>query len=416
MIGRFLKDRRGNVALIAALAALPLFGAAGIAVDTFRQSDAQARLQAALDAGALAGAAANTTNKAEIRKIVRQFAKSNGIGDLLKNDRDIKITFNTNGTMRVEAAGSINTSIGGVLGVKSMPVTAFAEVKPNTGGAEVALVLDTTDSMNSEGRIGALRVAAKDFVEIISRANDNGEDRIKISLVPYAHYVNVGTSNAGAAWLDNTALAPNERWYGCVGPREYPLNKQDNGYGNKIPRVIDDLNTTDQFSDTICAQEIQPLTADKSRLLTQINALTAQGLTHIPEGLMWGWRTLTDFAPYTEGEGPTTAAAKNVHKFVVLMTDGLNTMEKVPGTPYLVHNGFVTATSDQLMLEVCENVKQSGVTVFTIGFKLQQAAMKSKLEQCATDPENYYDAADNAQLSSAYQAIATKVTAIHLSK
>ena len=406
MLGRFLKDARGNIALIAALAALPLFGAAGIAVDTFRQSDAQARLQAALDAGALAGAAADTTNKAEIRKIVRQFARSNGIGELLKNDKDIKVMFRNNGTMRVEAAGTINTTIGGVLGVKTMPVTAFAEVKPNSGGTEVALVLDTTDSMNSEGRIDALRAAARDFVNEVTKLNENGEDRIKISLVPYASYVNVGTDKRSEGWLDAVNDTGGNVWHGCVGPREYPKNKQDSGYGNRIPPVLN----------TFCAQQIQPLTGNKTTLVNRINALTAQGLTYIPGGLMWGWRTLSDQAPYTEGEGPTVAAAKNIHKFVVLMTDGLNTLEKVAGTPVLIHNNFVTTNSDKLMLEVCENVKQAGITVFTIGFKLQQATMKEKLEECASTPENYYDASDNAQLAASYKAIANKVSAIHLSK
>jgi hypothetical protein len=35
---------------------------------------------------------------------------------------------------------------------------------------------------------------------------------------------------------------------------------------------------------------------------------------------------LSDVAPFSEGEGPTSAAAKNIHKFIVLMTDGRNTL------------------------------------------------------------------------------------------
>jgi hypothetical protein len=101
---------------------------------------------------------------------------------------------------------------------------------------------------------------------------------------------------------------------------------------------------------------------------------------------------------------------------MVLMTDGQNTLEKVAGTPELVFNDINTKATDKLMLEVCENIKQSRITVFTIGFKLSDETVKQRLQDCASTTENYYDASDNLQLSAAFQAIATEVSAIHLSK
>ena len=56
VIQRFLSDHQGNIGLAFAISAIPLLGAASLGLDTFRQMDAQARLQAALDAGALAPA------------------------------------------------------------------------------------------------------------------------------------------------------------------------------------------------------------------------------------------------------------------------------------------------------------------------------------------------------------------------
>lgn len=415
-LNSFARNTRGNIALITALAALPLFGAVGVAVDVFRKGEAQSRLQAALDAGALAGASSSTTNQAQIRKQIRQFVMSNGGDQLLNNANMIDITFASNGRIIVSAEGTIGTTVTGVFGMSEMKIMAASEVKASNGGAEVSLVLDTTDSMNSEGRIEALRTAASEFVKVIGEANGPSGDRIKVSLVPYAHYVNVGTGQAGASWLDNTALGANQVWHGCVGPREYPANTRDSGYNNTIPRIIDDLTVSDSYTDTPCAPEIVPLTADQSVLNSRLTALTATGTTYIPAGLMWGWRTLSDTAPYTEGEGPTMTAAKNIKKFIVLMTDGLNTMEKVSGTPYLQHNNFITEASDNLTLEICSNVKDAGIEVYTIGFKLIEPEMKAKLEQCASTPENYYDAADDNQLSAAYRAIGQHISAVHLSK
>lgn len=56
----YLKANAGNASMIAAISAVPLIAAAGVAVDYIRQANAQARLQAAVDAAALAGAAAES--------------------------------------------------------------------------------------------------------------------------------------------------------------------------------------------------------------------------------------------------------------------------------------------------------------------------------------------------------------------
>jgi len=57
----YLKANAGNASVIAAIAAIPLFGAAGVAIDYIRQGQALATLQAAVDAAALAGAAADSS-------------------------------------------------------------------------------------------------------------------------------------------------------------------------------------------------------------------------------------------------------------------------------------------------------------------------------------------------------------------
>src|SRR5262245_23100159 len=54
---RFAHARGGNVAIIFALATLPLFGAMGVAVDYSRAASARDTLQSVLDSAVLAGAA-----------------------------------------------------------------------------------------------------------------------------------------------------------------------------------------------------------------------------------------------------------------------------------------------------------------------------------------------------------------------
>src|SRR3989304_1006216 len=53
MLTRFLKDRRGGIAPMLALLALPLMGTVGAAVDYSRANAARAAMQGALDSTAL---------------------------------------------------------------------------------------------------------------------------------------------------------------------------------------------------------------------------------------------------------------------------------------------------------------------------------------------------------------------------
>jgi putative Flp pilus-assembly TadE/G-like protein len=58
----YLKTNAGNASIIAAIAAIPLFGAAGVAIDYIRQGQALTTLQAAVDSAALAGVAAESNH------------------------------------------------------------------------------------------------------------------------------------------------------------------------------------------------------------------------------------------------------------------------------------------------------------------------------------------------------------------
>ena len=274
-------------------------------------------------------------------------------------------------------------------------------------GAEVSLVVDTTGSMNSDGKIQALRTAASDFVKIIDNTNANtAEGMIRVSLVPYAQYVNVGTGNKTAGWMDPVIESGGNVWRGCVGSREYPNNTNDGAYGDGIPPIMNEN----------CAQPIEPLTANATKLLGRIAGLTGSGLTYIPGGLAWGWRTLSAIPPFSEGVSATGADQMNIRKYIVLMTDGDNTVRKQPGSPEHVKVGNASQAADKLTLELCDRIKAQDITIFSIAFKVTNGNTRNMLSDCASSSDNYYDADDPAQLSAAFNAIGAKVAAVRLSK
>jgi hypothetical protein len=55
---------------------------------------------------------------------------------------------------------------------------------------------------------------------------------------------------------------------------------------------------------------------------TAIGAMNASGATNVPEGMAWGWRTLSSTAPFTGGRPET---GKGNDKVLIVLTDGANT-------------------------------------------------------------------------------------------
>ena len=449
---RFARNTHGNMAIAMALVAVPLFGATGAAMDYGGRIQAEARLQAAIDAGALAGAASEDGREAAIKKTVRQYVMNNGAATYLKNAASVDVKITSDGVIRVSATAEYPTTILNVMGIKSLPMSALAETKRSESGAEIAMVLDVTGSMQG-AKIDALKLAARDFVAETTKPNAKKPDAVRLSVVPYNKYVNVGLANRYATWMSvppdesnevcqdwttytnahncrmetrtyvsdgvthtqdrevcdwdtssvNECRTVTNVWNGCVGSREYPWNVRDARPDIDIPGILG-VN---------CPREITPLTSDTTRLNGDIDDLSAWGETYIPAGLIWGWRTLSAQVPYTEGLSTADAQAKGVTKHLVLMTDGENVTSKSAGTPE--HDGDDPDIGDATTAELCENIKKAGIVVHAIAFEVTDASTKSMLQACATGG-NYYDASDSARLAQAFDAIAGKISQIALSK
>jgi Flp pilus assembly protein TadG len=457
MLKRFARDTSGNIALAVGIAAIPLFAAAGAAVDFSGQSQTQAKLQAAVDAGALAGATSGYEQEARIKNAVIRFAKANSGSEFLLTPANVDVEFGGNGEIMVTATSSYPTTLLKIAGIESLPVTAFAQSNISAAGAEIAMVLDVTGSM-AGAKIDALKVAAEQFVTETTKPNATRPDAVKLSIVPYAKYVNVGLANRNATWMDVPAdytetnevcqdwtISTNPRncrnetftytsdgvdqtgtrevcdydtdsvnecrnltysyvWNGCAGSREYPWNTRDERPDIDFPGLLN----------TWCPNEITPLTSDADLLKTNINALNASGDTYIPTGLMWGWRTLTSEIPYTEGVTAAEAQSKGISKHIVLMTDGENVTSKSTGSGH--HDGWNPDDGDNLTSEICTNIKAAGITIHAIAFGVTDADTKTLLQGCANAVSYYYDAASAVELSRAFQTIAGKINMAHLSK
>ena len=144
---RFGKCRSGNTAMLFALSAIPLFGAAGVALDYGHAHSAKAELQAAADAAVISAAKADTdpTARAGIAKSV--FA-SNIAGRAFISSAVPSVTSNSNG-VSLTASASVPTSFTRVFGYENIAINAASNAAAGkdfgNGGPACVLALSETD-------------------------------------------------------------------------------------------------------------------------------------------------------------------------------------------------------------------------------------------------------------------------------
>jgi Flp pilus assembly protein TadG len=396
---------RGNVAMLFGLACVPLIVAGGVGLDFSRTVQTEAVIQEAADAALLRvsrlKADKASMTDAEIDAAARDiFDKATkNVAGLAVDAFDVVFDAASE-TFSLDIDANIPATLLGVAGVKSIDIDAHSEVSLGAPPyLEVVLALDNTGSMNKNNKIGNLRASASALVNSLF---ENGGAEVKIGLVPFAQYVNVGTSNAGAVWLGAEPAA----WRGCVGSRAYPANTEDSDYlAQPVPAVdITDVDCPDA--------EILPLSTDKSAILAAINEMQGDGWTYIAEGVAWGRRVLSPAAPFTGGLSLSEVKKRGGLKALIVLTDGENT--KAPTYP--LHDSGDTASADVLTGRLCDETKKDGVVIYTIAFDVTDPGVRSLLETCSTTPSNYFEPDTAAQLSAVFAKIAANLRGLSLSK
>lgn len=185
------RNQRGNVAIVFSLTAIPVVGLASLAIDYGRALNERAKLQAIVDEAALNGA--NPNNSTDV---ARQAAAN---ATLTNNGVPVTPTTSTatNGTVVVEASGSVTTSLAQVIGFTSIPFTAKSSAVAGSGKQlELSMMVDLTGSMgayvNGQTKIAGLKAAADDLLNILFPNNATTSTSVRVAVAPFADYVNAG--------------------------------------------------------------------------------------------------------------------------------------------------------------------------------------------------------------------------------
>lgn len=205
LILRFLGDRRGNIAVLFALLALPMLAMVGVAIDYNRASNARTKLAASLDAGLLALARSPNMSEGAAKSFLIDYVSAELEGTGFEDAWQLTGFEQTDQWVKASATSDVETAMLGLLSFPTIPVGASAEVVREQKRVELALVLDNTGSMNSSNKIGALRDAAGALVDIMY-AGAGSADKVKIALVPFVTGVNIKAEDAFSMdWMDTEA-------------------------------------------------------------------------------------------------------------------------------------------------------------------------------------------------------------------
>lgn len=258
-------DDRGNVAIVAALAMGPICVAGLGAADLARATSAKSQLQDALDAAALAAARTNATTDAQLKTYGDRY-----LGQNLKLGTDYRLAasnfkFSADGKVQATAQVTVTPFVAGLVTGGPMAINASTEVVRADMKVEIALVLDTTGSMNEGDKLDDMKDAAKAFITKMKSVSDKHvePDAVKISLVPFANAVRVdGTTYRNSTWVDQNGISPinNEifttssgtqfanrfqlfstlgvTWRGCLEMRKAPYDIQDDAPTTATPATL----------------------------------------------------------------------------------------------------------------------------------------------------------------------------------
>ena len=391
----YAKDTQGNFAIIAAVSLFVMVGGVAAAVDIGAAMSAKQRLQDTSDQIALYAAKSLETDPAELAARAEDYFNinyANSTEPVVLNSIE-----RVGDTVNVDVSSRIETSFAGVFGFKELPVRVNSSSTYSDRGLDIALVLDTTGSMGepSSGggtKIETLKAAATNLIEQLDTGK---EGKVRISVVPFAQYVNVGPANLTANWIDDAEAG--NAWSGCVGSRSGNGAKKADHSGRDFPAIAGDL----------CNNPITPLTANLETPKAAMGALMARGWTYMPAGLAWGWRTLEGGLPFEEAKDKGGVERDRI---IVMMTDGDNTR----AASGVMHDSKNRNRADRATDTLCTAIKGEGIEIYTIAYEIKTGKTRRLLEGCASNSDAYFDARNAADLNSAFAEIAANLSTLRL--
>jgi Flp pilus assembly protein TadG len=443
---RELRTANGaNVTVTFALATIPMVGFVGAAVDYSHANSVKAAMQAAVDSTALMiSKEASKLNTSDVQSKADAYFKAM-FNRPEATGVTVNATYTTSGGSKVIIAATANVKANfmGLIGISQMQVGVESIAMWGNSRLRVALALDTTGSMASDGKIDALKTATKALLDQLKAAAAKDGD-VYVSIIPFSKDVNVGKANYEASWLNweewdedngddvstttctkkgkkkkcssSTTWKPDDHktWNGCVTDRGGKDNPGIGDYDTKVTAptasVVNTLFVPEQYDN--CSPPIKALSYDWIGMKSLVDSFYPSGNTNQGIGLAHAWMSLVGGGPYPTP--PAEEANYKYQKIIILMSDGLNTENRWYDSGGWFNNGADKIDDRQKL--TCANVKASGITLYTIHVNTDGDPLSTLLKGCASTPDKFFMLTKASELVATFKQIGTNLSNLRLAE
>lgn len=389
----FKRDENGSIIVFVMVVFSIMMMVGGAGVDLARYEFSRSTLQYNLDRAVLAAASLKQTQ--DPTTVVNDY-----MSRIVTNEEfEVTVTSSVHDysrTVSASAVANVDMWFLSMAGVSHLPAKVVSVAQEQKTNLEISLVLDVSGSMGSNNRLANLKVAAKEFVDILLA--DIEEDSVSISIVPFNSNtapsqglfdaINVAQTHTNTTCLDfsnasfgNTAVDP------AVSQAQAEFTSYYGGF--QSPHLPSSSCNDEGYF------EIMPYANEANALHTKIDSLQAAGNTAGHVGIKWGLALLDpkfqsvvdDLIVGGDVDAgltrlPVAYSDTETRKIIVMMSDGANTTEFRIGDTY--------GTGPSPMMEVA-----TGAASF-----LHYLA--------STDGSQYYSVADDVWISAAvFNALST---------
>jgi Flp pilus assembly protein TadG len=436
----FGRSDGGNIAVIFAIALVPIISFIGVAVDYTRANSARSSMQAALDSTALMLSKDLSDGKITTSQIN---VKAQAYFAALFTNTDAKsVSINATYTANSSMGSTIQVNGSGAVTTEFMKVVGFPNINFNTSSTaawgnvrmRVAMALDNTGSMAQDGKMPAMQTAAKSLIDQLSALAKAPGD-IYISIVPFSKDVNMGASNYNQPWIDwsdwdaanskcsnkkyktqnkcvaagkTWTLANHNTWTGCFTDRDQNYDTMNT---TPTPANSPTLFPAEQYSyckssSSPYLQPIMPLSYNWIALKTLITNMQPTGNTNQGIGLAWGWMTLGMGAPFNAPAKDPNYTYKDA---IILLSDGLNTQNRWYSNASQI---------DARQKILCDNAKAAGTTIYTVHVNTGSPAdpTSAVLQYCASGSDKFFLVTSASQTVSVFNSIGTSLSKLRVAR
>jgi Flp pilus assembly protein TadG/uncharacterized protein YegL len=369
----FLKDRRGNLSIIAALVLPVGLAAAGMAIDMSKMVASKAALQNAADAAALAAASALANEEidtAEAETLATDFVKgqmANHIDSQLELDNPFD--FGSCTDVAVQQQTTVGTAKKYTVKVSTCYDVQYSALSAFMG--------------RSSGR-----------VSVASTTQSTTESKNALSM-----YLVLDRSGSMAEYT-NTVSGSYQCRYGRKTTTCYTYYDKITALRNAATKLMNQLKT-----------------ADPDQIFVRTAAVSYNSAMQTPVNLAWGVASTKTYISNLQADGGTDSglAFKTAYNAVKAATEDTLHMQKNGQVPskYMVFmtdgdNNYTSADTETK--KWCDAAKLAGIEVYSVAF-MAPTRGQALLSYCATTSAHYFKAEDAEELNAAFEYIGERATA-----